>query len=221
VKPSESAATAALASNPRKRVLDVLSRAGHPLDAGAVAGELGVHVTTARFHLEQLEASGLVQRRTAQEHRKGRPRLVYSPVPSLRTADAREQLIEVLVQAVGGEQAGDASVARASVAAGERWADTLHDRADGGGDPLEGLVGVLDSLGFQPERSGGDVLMHACPFREAAKERPDVVCSVHRGMIRRLLAESPDEARDVRLLPFVEPDLCVISLDTELDVATR
>ncbi|GAB3391619.1 helix-turn-helix domain-containing protein [Humibacter soli] len=209
---AESEAAAALESSPRKRVLDVLVGSRHPLDATRIAEALGVHVTTARFHLDQLEATGLVRRQATKEQRKGRPRMVYSPAPSLRAADAREQLIEVLVGAIGGERAGDAGAARASVAAGERWAETLRQEPEEARDPVDGLVGVLDSLGFQPERSGDDVLMHECPFREAARERPDVVCSVHRGMIERLLGGSVGGSRDVRLIPFVEPQLCVVAL---------
>jgi predicted ArsR family transcriptional regulator len=91
------------------------------------------------------------------------------------------------------------------------------------GDSVDELVDTLDSLGFAPEAVGGDILMHECPFRAAARERPDVVCAVHQGLIERMLA-GPAEGergsdrggstvpRTATLLPFVQPDLCVVRL---------
>jgi predicted ArsR family transcriptional regulator len=233
----------------RRRVLDVLARSRHPLDAKAIADTLGVHITTARFHLDQLETAGLVQRRTARENRPGRPRVVYALSASLRAADAREQLIEVLANALGDPAPAVGHPRRrgssAAVAAGERWADAMEQRArasaasggsvangeSGGkgrggmhGDSVDDLVDVLDSLGFAPEAVGGDILMHECPFRAAARERPDVVCAVHQGLVERMLAAGSAEGerrsdpgvitapRTATLLPFVQPDLCVVRL---------
>lgn len=230
----------------RRRVLDVLVGSRHSLDAKAVAGELGVHITTARFHLDQLEAAGLVQRRTARENRPGRPRVVYALSASLRAADAREQLIEVLANALGDPVPAGGPPRRrgraAALAAGERWADVMEQRehADsgpaasaeaGGADPVHDLVDVLDSLGFAPEAVGDEILMHECPFRAAARERPDVVCAVHQGLVERMLASTPANGarmlasaaddttqvpasvpRTATLLPFVQPDLCVVRL---------
>jgi predicted ArsR family transcriptional regulator len=219
----------------RRRVLDVLAASRHPLDAQAVAAELGVHVTTARFHLDQLETAGLVQRRTVREKRAGRPRVAYAPSASVRAADAREQLIEVLAQALGDPEAVGAvpsddvptsakrphpgvRASAAAVRAGERWADAMESQAGPAGtlsDAVGELVDVLDSLGFDPEVSGEEILMHECPFRSAARERPDVVCAVHQGLVQRMIgrrAPGASEGPGARLVPFVEPELCVVRL---------
>jgi predicted ArsR family transcriptional regulator len=237
----------AVAAEPaaRRRVLDVLAASRHPLDAEAVATELGVHVTTARFHLDQLEVAGLVQRRTVREKRAGRPRVAYALSASVRAADAREQLIEVLAQALGDPEAVDAVPSddghsdvvpnddvraraqrthpamrgsAAAVRAGERWADAMESQAGPAGalvDAVGELVDVLDSLGFDPEVSGEEILMHECPFRSAARERPDVVCAVHQGLVQRMLGRGAPAASvgpGARLVPFVEPELCVVRL---------
>lgn len=75
---------AALASASRRQVLDSLLASSEPLDASAVADRLGLHVTTARFHLDQLTAAGLAQRRVGAEKRRGRPRLLYAPAGPVR-----------------------------------------------------------------------------------------------------------------------------------------
>jgi predicted ArsR family transcriptional regulator len=67
---------------------------------------------------------------------------------------------------------------------------------------------TLASMGFQPrrERSGGEGLTYRlgnCPYRDAARESQQVVCTLHRGITRGLLDElSPETA----LTGFVPKD---------------
>lgn len=194
---------AALASAPRRQVLDALMRSPVPLDTAAVAESLGLHVTTARFHLDQLVAVGLAHRRAGEEKRRGRPRMLYSPAGTARDEDARAQLIHVLAAAL----ARESDTVPASIRAGRQWAGDFEppDPAD----PAPGLVEVLDRLGFDPEPASGQIRLRACPFRSAARENPQVVCSVHRGLIEQLADQAGGRAQ---LLPFVEPDLCLVSL---------
>jgi len=47
-----------------------------------------------------------------------------------------------------------------------------------------------------------------------------VVCQVHTGLAQRLAERAADGDRvRVRLLPFVEPELCVLRLDPRTDAA--
>ena len=193
----------ALGSVSRRQVLEVLRHSPEPLDATAVADQLGLHVTTARFHLDRLAEARLVQRSSGTEQRRGRPRLLYSPAGPVRDEDARGQLIEVLAGALAREANPDLE----SSSAGRRWADAFSalDRED----PVPGLMGVLERLGFEPESDRETIRLHACPFRDAAREHPDIVCSVHRGLIEQLLEGTTSQAS---LIPFVEPELCVVAL---------
>jgi predicted ArsR family transcriptional regulator len=49
------------------------------------------------------------------------------------------------------------------------------------------LVALLDRLGFDPERVDEDgattIGFTHCPFRELAEANPDLVCSLHRGLV--------------------------------------
>jgi predicted ArsR family transcriptional regulator len=196
---------AALASPARRQVLDALLGSPAPLDAAAVAAALGLHVTTARFHLDQLAAAGLARRSTGAEHRRGRPRVLFTAAGAARDEDSREQLIEVLASAIG----RDGDPVEESLRAGRRWADDVG--APDPGDPEGGLIEVLDRLGFAPEADADvrSIRLHACPFRSAAREHPDVVCTVHRGLVERLLDGTGSEPR---LVPFAEPELCLVTL---------
>ena len=77
-------AAALLASPVRRRIVDALV-AVDPVDdpaaartAAELAAEVGLHVTTVRFHLDQLVAAGLVDvRGPAARAGAGRPRKFY------------------------------------------------------------------------------------------------------------------------------------------------
>ena len=78
------------------------------------------------------------------------------------------------------------------------------------------LVATLDDIGFAPEAvTAGrkrQVLLHHCPFQEAAEQHRDVVCSIHLGLMRGLLDELDAPLEAQRLDPVVEPTLCVTHL---------
>ncbi|WP_104163983.1 metalloregulator ArsR/SmtB family transcription factor [Cryobacterium sp. N22] len=219
---------AALASEPRRRVLGLLTAAAGPLDAVTVAAGIGLHVTTARFHLEQLEAAGLVERRVARAGQRGRPHVLFSPVAApLPAEDAQQQLTQALASVIGED--ADGGRAR-SVRAGERWSAQYPAVADadappgatGGasatGEPGTGIVPpllrVLTEIGFEPQLRADEntIALPACPFRAEARQNPDVVCSVHLGLIKGLVRERGHDASGIRLLPFVQPHLCLVEL---------
>jgi predicted ArsR family transcriptional regulator len=217
--PQSDAWHSALASAPRRRVLAALTAAAGPLDAIAMAELLGVHVTTARFHLEQLEAGGLVQRQIAKAGQRGRPHILFSPVDAAPAADPQQQLTQALAAVIGEDD--DGGRAR-SVRAGERWsagyAGTPRSGPAGAGDgAADGLVPpllrVLDEIGFEPElRPDGTIALPTCPFRQEARLNPDVVCSVHLGLLRGVARSHGYDGAGVRLRPFVQPHLCLVDL---------
>jgi predicted ArsR family transcriptional regulator len=102
--------------------------------------------------------------------------------------------------------------------AGRRWADRL--------DPTEtrtskrtrvnALVAHLDRLGFAPRRSRGRtsstrIEMWSCPYLEVARERPEVTCGVHRGLVEGLLARDGLDT-DIELVPFATADYCTVTV---------
>ncbi len=179
------------------------------LDALTIATRLELHVTTVRFHLDHLEGSGLVRREAVAEKRRGRPRIFYVLAPVLPIESPREQLIDVLAEALATREDGGRERARD---AGRKWADDLVAQRIEPGASYAELLTVLEQLGFDPHADAkGTIELRACPFRNSAAAHPQVVCSVHRGLIERLLEIDEDASQDVQLLPFVQPDLCIIT----------
>lgn len=206
---------AALASSARRHVLELLTVATGPVDARTIADALGRHVTTVRFHLEQLETAGLVHRETNVPPRRGRPRLLYAlTVAPDQEENSRDRLIGVLADALAG---GESDLGRSrALDAGKKWARTIiseMDDVEDGSHPARRtmLLKVLDRLGFQPSSEDSTIQLLACPFRDAARAHPQVVCSVHSGLVQEIL-QSSDALGEMSLVPFVQSDRCAIAL---------
>jgi predicted ArsR family transcriptional regulator len=207
-----------LASPQRRRLLGLLQEADAPADAHELAARTGLHLTTVRYHLDVLRRAGLVDSRSRRRAGAGRPRTVYSPV---RTPESGGYPTLTRMLAAQLADTPEQRVAQARKA-GLAWAAELMAGPDGSPtgveDPARVVTGIFADLGFDPElvgdRSAGEIRLHACPFRTAARADPDVVCSVHLGLLRGTLDGLGTPETEVRLLPFVEPDLCLALLST-------
>lgn len=213
----------------RGEVLAVLQAAGEPLAVSDIAVQVGLHPSTARFHLDGLVEHGLAVRQTEYRAVPGRPRTLYLASPDSARAGRRSYrlLAEILTSYVAthSEDPG-----KAAVEAGEAWGRFLTERPApsrrvDAAEAERQLVDTLDDIGFAPESvtrgRERQILLHRCPFREVAKEHGEVVCGVHLGLMRGLLVglDAPVEA--TRLDPFVEPSLCVTRVVTRPTAGAR
>ena len=73
----------------RALILQLLQDRARPLSASEAANEVGLHPTTARFHLELLTDAGLVERTTEVRASRGRPRTLYRSVGGGRFSRSR------------------------------------------------------------------------------------------------------------------------------------
>jgi predicted ArsR family transcriptional regulator len=204
----------------RARVLGVLQDAGAPLGVSDVAEAVGLHPNTTRFHLDGLVDAGLVRRESEEREGPGRPRMLYTASPEAGRAGRRSYrlLAEILTSYLAGQSR---QPAEAALTAGAEWGRFLAQRPAPfrratAEQAMAQLMDALDEIGFAPEAvtSGRkrQVLLHHCPFREAAEQHREVVCAVHLGLMRGLLEESGAPLQAQRLDPFVEPSLCVTHL---------
>jgi predicted ArsR family transcriptional regulator len=204
----------------RARVLAVLQDAGGPLGVDDVASRVGLHANTARFHLDGLVESGLVDRSTEEREQPGRPRVLYTAKPGTPRVGRRSYrlLAEILASYLA---AGVPQPTQAAKRAGQAWGRFLADRLPpyrrvDAAAATKRLTATLAEIGFEPEAvaAGGQrrILLHHCPFREVAETQRDVVCSIHLGLMQGLLAgiDAPIDAK--RLEPFVQPNLCIAHL---------
>jgi len=207
---------AALAVVSRRQLLDVLQSAGEPLDVAVLAAAVGLHVTTARFHLDVLERAGLVRRATARDSRPGRPRMLYVATAAADVDEGNRQLADVLVAAL----AADPRTGRPwAERAGRRWADNQVPAAEGQSweEGTRQVSDLFGQLGFAPRVVDDSQQRHleldACPFRDLARVYPDVVCSLHLGLLRGSLSRlRVPLAEQAGLRPFVGSELCIADI---------
>lgn len=227
MKTSPRSARTPVLGESRSRTLAVLQDAGRPLGVNDVAEQLGLHANTARFHLDGLVDAGLVERTTEEREQPGRPRTLYAALPGSEGAGQRSYrlLAEILTSYLA---ATSSRPANAAAEAGFTWGRYLAERpppfrrTDAAAATGQ-LVKMLDDVGFAPEATTAgrkrQILLHHCPFREAAVEHREVVCSVHLGLMQGLLAELDAPLTAERLEPFVEPSLCIAHLASRSDKA--
>jgi predicted ArsR family transcriptional regulator len=103
--------------------------------------------------------------------------------------------------------AGDRDGEPRAYEAGVRWGRHLQQ-----GEPDAGLARLLDQEGFAAEQHGDQLEMRRCPFYALAESSPQVICTLHRGIIDGALAEAGSKQTVEQLDPFVEPGLCIARL---------
>jgi predicted ArsR family transcriptional regulator len=198
----------------RSEVLAALRESAEPQSVQEVARQAGLHVNTARFHLDGLVADGLAERQVEQRDTPGRPRVLYTA----RADGSGPRSFGLLAEMLTGLVASLDGAGPAAVEAGRQWGRHLVDRPApseqvDAADATARLGRVLDAIGFQPEvhrgSDGTEVRLHHCPFREVAERHTDVICALHLGLMQGALAELRAPLQATSLEPFVGPDLCI------------
>lgn len=199
----------------RWRVLEFLRGAPEGCSVQQLADATSLHPNTVRFHLERLEHDGRVSRERSSRRVPGRPPLTYTanPVPDAeRDRRNYEPLAGVLAQLVARSITDPAS---AAIEAGRSWGASRAGDASPTPDAaaaVDELVAALEGLGFAPQARVTDgstmVLQRHCPFLEVAQANQEIVCSVHLGLMRGILAGQNAPVGVDRLIPFAGPAGC-------------
>ena len=180
----------------------------------AIAEQLEVHPNTVRFHLEALVVDGRAERVEPGHKRQGRPPQMYRAVAGMDPGGSRRYrlLAEILTFAL----VGDPDASAKALEAGRAWAArvTRTTRTKPGiRASVDRLIGLLDDLGFAPQRLDADGEVHVglrhCPFLELADDAKSVVCPIHLGLMQGAMQTWRAPVTVDRLEPFVEPDLCL------------
>lgn len=191
----------------RDRVQSLVADAAEPLTAANIAVRLGIHVTTVRFHLNNLLDDGLLVAAPSTVPTVGRPQLVYSAVSEPPVSD----LVGLLLAQLG---ATEGEREQRAAAAGQAWARAyrrpkpLVDLPD----PVTVAVDMLTRLGFQISSATSIFGTHelricSCPLRELATGHPEIARGVQRGVIEEALAiSSPALAAQYVVQAVPDPD---------------
>lgn len=209
---------AARAGASRLRVLEHLRRAAAPVGLQELAEHTGLHVNTVRFHLDRLEADGLVVHQTENRSQPGRPRLTFTATPRPDLGPERRSY-RLLAEMLAGYMATSVpDVSQEANRIGQAWGAYLTAgpapyRHASEGEAIAELLRVLDDVGFAPESTeddgGHQILLRQCPFLEVAEAHREVACAVHLGLMQGTLAELRAPLAVDELRPFAVPSGCV------------
>jgi predicted ArsR family transcriptional regulator len=185
----------ALGDNTRYAIYLELARAPSPLATAQIAETLGLHANTVRPHLDRMREVGLLAVVTDTQGAVGRPQHRYSLAADAPSLGFEPPAFPVLARMLL-RMAGAAQVAAAEAVEAGREQGATAARRRPVGTCAEALTQELAALGFDPESvlddDGATIAFTRCPFRELAEANPDLVCSLHRGLVEGFLDERGD-----------------------------
>lgn len=202
------------------RLFSLLSTTRGPLTTSELARRANLHPNSVRRHLGSLAEAGLV-RRSSVSAGAGRPRHEWWVSPAGRVGGeppgAYRELAAWLTRSIGARHISSAEIEASGEEIGREIAP-----ATGFGDSVATLEAAFAAMGFQPRIRREDrrvaFRLTNCPYRDAAKENPGVVCALHRGIARGLVSEVEPSSR---LCRFSAHDPDEARCEIEIEPAAR
>lgn len=229
-----------LTSAPRREIVELLDHLPHVAtaedpstrDRGLTAAQLAAlldrHVTTIRFHLDQLVAGGLVDYHDERAG-VGRPSRYYTMGRTVTSSpdqlDAYRVTSKLLLDMVSSGEP-PRTVAASWM---QHRADTLlpahidHEPATSPGQWLAKVGPVVDLMqrwGFEPTISStnaghtAEMTLCHCPISDLSSTRPGVICALHMGLISEALRCLGEEDVAVELHPATNGGNCRVTMTT-------
>lgn len=191
-----------LGQKTRAHIFALLVERRAAMSTEELAGPLGMHVNGVRRHLELLHDAGLVERRRSRGAR-GRPGdrwlIAADARPGGESPSGYADLAGWLARTIPSGPARLGAIEKAGRGIGRELAPNAAN------DPLERFRSALAALGFQPavERSAHRFVCRLgnCPYRDSARQSPEVVCTLHRGITEGLLEALDPKAELTRFEP--------------------
>jgi predicted ArsR family transcriptional regulator len=202
-----------LADPVRRQLYRFVCSQAEPVSRDQAAQALGIARHQAKFHLDRLEAEGLLETdyvrltgrtgpgagRPAKRYRRGDAQLTVS-LPPRDYGLAGRILADAIADADRTGTPIRAAVTAAAATQGTAMATTT-DRPTPPVTALDQAVDLLTTYGYEPQRSGAIVLLSNCPFHELARRHTQLVCQMNQALIASLADSLAPDLLDVRLDP--------------------
>jgi predicted ArsR family transcriptional regulator len=219
---------AALGDPQRRALYDYVVAQPEPVSRDQVAEGLGVARHVVKFHLDKLEAEGLLD----VEYRRppgrsgpgaGRPAKLYRRaardfavnLPGRRYDLAARVMAKAITTASeSGVPLRDALVDAAretGQALGQEARESMRRRHSSAA-AVKAIMRVLEANGYEPRGGDGSVTLANCPFHALSREYTDVVCGMNLDLITGLVEAVDAPAVTTRLTPAA--NRCCVSLTT-------
>jgi len=203
----------------------VVAQAG-PVNRDQAAAGVGVPRHVAKFHLDKLEADGLLEVEFSRPPGRGgpgagRPAKLYrrsSRELAVSLPERRYDLVgRVMARAIIDAERDSLPIADTLHAAARDTGRSLGQEARQQAGPrptqavlLEAARDVLGRCGFEPRTDGGGLVLANCPFHALAQDYTDLVCGMNLDLMDGLVDALGRANLEARLAP--EPGKCCVSL---------
>jgi predicted ArsR family transcriptional regulator len=220
------AGVAALADPVRRDIYLYVSAQPAPVSRDQASDALGIARHTAKFHLDKLAEEGLldISFKQLSERRgpgAGRPTKLYarssrqlSVILPERRYDLAGQLLATAIDDAAAHGTTPAEALKAAAAGlGRNIADEA--RATVGPRPsrerlLACTCQALTENGYEPQCTGGTVVLRNCPFDALAQEHTELVCGMNLAIMTGVIEQLQETALAARLEPA--PGRCCVVL---------
>jgi predicted ArsR family transcriptional regulator len=207
-----------LGDNTRYAIYLELARASSPRTTAEVAEMLELHPNTVRPHLERMRDVGLLVVETESRGEVGRPQHRWSLAPDAPSLGLEPPATPLLASMLAGVATVAGATPEDAREVGEHQGRAAAtERAPLAGDCLGALVAELDRLGFDPavaaDEESATVAFTRCPFAAFASANPQLVCSLHRGMVEGFV-DAVGGGEVTRFGTLVDRRPCEVSLAT-------
>jgi predicted ArsR family transcriptional regulator len=214
-----------LGDNTRYAIYLELARSPRPQVTAEIAETLGLHPNTVRPHLDRMREVGLLEVTTDARGEVGRPQHRYSLAPDAPSLGLEPPTMPMLARMVLSMARRLGANEDDAAAVGEAEGATRAARYAAAPSALEALVADLDRLGFDPVVTGDDVdaaedepvtavvAFANCPFADLARDHPDLVCALHRGLVAGFVAQMGD-AEVTEFCPLASRTPCRVAVTT-------
>lgn len=217
---------AALGEPIRRALYRYVAAQPEPVDRVQAADAVGVAHHAAKFHLDKLEAEGLLDvdysrppgrggpgaGRPAKRYRRSATEVAVS-LPERRYDLAGHIMAEAITAATTSGVTIARALRDAATAAGRRLGVQAREhlgRKPGRRQTLQAVSEVLSEYGYEPRPDGTELVLANCPFHELAREHPDLICGLNHDLLDSLLDHCGRDGLHARLDPA--PGRCCVRI---------
>jgi predicted ArsR family transcriptional regulator len=210
-----------LADKVRRQLYRFVCSQTEPVSRDQAAEALGIARHQAKFHLDRLEAEGLLETdyvrltgrsgpgagRTAKRYRRGRAEFAV-------TLPAREYelLGRIMAEAIADSLDRGAplpdSLGQAAEAQGAAMAQPASRQPSSADAALDLTESLLREHGYEPRLTGRTLILANCPFHALARSHTELVCRINHALIGGLARSVAGDLLEISLQP-AENRCCV------------
>lgn len=211
---------AALGEPVRRLLYRYVVAQDEPVSRDGAAAGVGVARHVAKFHLDKLEADGLLEVEYSRPTGRGGPgagrpaklyRRAQREIEVSLPARQYDLVGRVMAEAITTAAGSAVPLARALQEAARSAGRGLGEQASHSGPDVDSaIVEVLTANGFEPRAGDAGITLANCPFHDLAQDYTDLVCGMNHDLVSGLVEGAGDAGLCARLDPA--PGRCCVTL---------